>query len=80
MTVTITVPSKLYGELLVTASISPGRYEILEVVDDRGHHFTGPVHQDVLEDVETAIEFELQCAWYDDAMANMDDLAVLVHY
>ncbi len=74
MLLSLTVPSSLYGDIHVTADVTPGRYEIAEVKDADGNCFCGSVHSDVLEEIETAIEFEYQCARYDEAFANCDDL------
>ncbi len=74
MLLSLTVPSTRYGSLHVTADVSPGRYDIAEVKDADGNCFCGAVHGDVLEEIETAVEFEYQCARYDEAFANCDDL------
>ncbi|MEL6446054.1 MAG: hypothetical protein AAF089_11345 [Bacteroidota bacterium] len=80
MTISLTIPSTRYGQIHVTANIAPDDYLIDYLTDGNGRPFPGTVEADVLEEVETAIEFELQCARYDEAMRNMDDMALASYY
>ncbi|MEL6771482.1 MAG: hypothetical protein AAFP18_10500 [Bacteroidota bacterium] len=75
-----TIPSTHYGQIHVTADVAPGDYRIDRLTDGAGRPFPGTVECDVLEEVETTIEFELMCARYDEAMANMDDMALASYY
>ncbi|MEM8556245.1 MAG: hypothetical protein AAGG50_00210 [Bacteroidota bacterium] len=76
MTISLYIPSTRYGQIRVTADIATDDYRIDFLTDGRGRPFPGTIEADVLEEVETAIEFELQCARYDEAMRNMDDMAL----
>lgn len=80
MTIHLTIPSARYGQIKVTADIAPGDYRIDHVKGADGRPYPGTIHADVLEEVETAIEFELMCARYDEAMRNMDDMALASYH
>lgn len=76
MTISLTIPSTRYGQIHVTADVAPGDYRIEHLTDGNGYPFPGTIECDVLEEVETAIEFELQCARYDEMMRNADDMVL----
>ncbi|MEM8598476.1 MAG: hypothetical protein AAGF99_01020 [Bacteroidota bacterium] len=80
MQINLTIPSTRYGQIRVTAEIAPDDYVVKHVEDATGRPYPGTIHADVLEEIETAIEFELQCARYDESMRNMDDMALASFY
>ncbi|MEM8556801.1 MAG: hypothetical protein AAGG50_03055 [Bacteroidota bacterium] len=80
MTISLTIPSTRYGQIRVTADIAADDYRISYLTDGSGNAFPSTIEPDVLEEVETAIEFELQCARYDEMMRNTDDLALASCY
>ncbi|MEO1478844.1 MAG: hypothetical protein AAFV01_09730 [Bacteroidota bacterium] len=80
MQISLTIPSTRYGQIQVTAEIAPNDYVVTHVEDSSGRPYPGTIHADVLEEIETAIEFELQCARYDEMMRNADDLALASYY
>lgn len=74
----ITVPSALHGTLKVTAYVEPGRYEIEGIKTPTG----APVActSELLDEIETSIEFELQCAKYEQLFFDCEDPALIALY
>ena len=75
---TISVPSRLHGTLSVVANVEPGRYEIEGAKTPTG----APVActPDLLDEIETSIEFELQCAKYEQLFFDCEDPALIALY
>ncbi|PAP75295.1 hypothetical protein [Rubrivirga marina] len=76
--ITIHIPSPLHGTLAVTARVEPGRYEVEGVKTPTG----APVActPDLIDDIETAIEFEVQCARYEALFFDCEDPALVALY
>jgi hypothetical protein len=77
-TLTVHVPSALHGTLSVTAHVEPGRYEVEGVKTPTG----APVActPDLLDEIETSIEFEIQCAKYEALFFDCEDPALIYLY
>ena len=78
ITLTISVPSALHGTLAVVANVEPGRYEVEGARAPNG----APVActPDVLDEIETSIEYELQCAKYEALFFDCEDPALIALY
>ncbi|WP_420455746.1 hypothetical protein [Rubrivirga sp.] len=76
--ITVHVPSALHGSLAVVANVEPGRYEVEGVKAPHG----APVActPDLLDEIETSIEYELQCAKYEALFYNCEDPALIALY
>jgi hypothetical protein len=74
----ISVPSALHGTLSVTANVEPGRYEVEGIKAPHG----APVActPDLLDEIETSIEFEIQCAKYEALFFACEDPALIALY
>lgn len=77
-TLTVHVPSALHGTLSVVANVEPGRYEVEGVKTPTG----APVActPDLLDEIETSIEFEIQCAKYEQLFFDCEDPALIDLY
>ena len=75
---TISVPSRFHGTLSVVANVEPGRYEVEGAKTPTGV----PVActPDLLDEIETSIEFELQCAKYEALFFDCEDPALIALY
>ena len=75
---TVSVPSALHGTLSVVANVEPGRYEVEGVKSPAGH----PVActPELLDEIETSIEFEIQCAKYEALFFDCEDPALIALY
>ena len=76
--ITIRVPSAVWGPLNVTARVEPGHYEIERVESPGGTSIHCSL--DLLDEIETSIEYELQCAWYQECFYNCEDPALIALY
>lgn len=75
---TISVPSRLHGALTVTANVEPGRYEVEGIKSPLGRPV--PCTPDLLDEIETSIEFELQCARFEQLFLDCEDPALIALY
>ena len=76
--ITIRVPSAVYGPLNVTANVESDRYEVETIQSPGGTPI--PASPDLLDEIETSIEYELQCAWYQECFYNCEDPALIALY
>lgn len=76
--ITVHVPSSIYGQLTVQAEVERGHYTIGPVRDAYGRMV--PCTLDLLEEIETSIEFELQCARYEALFFDGEDPALIALY
>lgn len=77
-TLTVSVPSPIHGALSVTANVEPGNYEVETILAPNGIAVACTLA--LLEEIEEAIEFELQCAEYDEILGQCEDPALVALY
>lgn len=76
--ITVSVPSRLHGTLSVVANVELGRYEVEGVKAPNGAAVA--CTPDLLDEIETSIEFELQCARYEQLFFDCEDPALIALY
>ena len=70
--------STIYGDLIVTAEVERGHYSIGNVVRPDGSPVN--VTLDVLEEIETSIEFDAQCSRFDALFFAADTPELLAYH
>ena len=70
--------STAYGDLLVTAEVERGRYTIGTVTRPDGSPVN--VTLDVLEEIETSIQFDAQCSRFDALFFAADTPELLAYH
>lgn len=76
--ITIHVPSTVFGRLTVTAGIEPGLYTIGTVHDAYGLRVQTSL--ELMDEIETSIEYELQCARHEALYFSGEDPALIALY